>query len=156
MSMKRALERKARHAFVLKDYKRTIALLNELLREVGENPHTLHMLARCSEYLGDDAGARDYAARALEVEPSHFGSLQVMTQASYKLDAADDARAFARRALSHLPRYQPRIFSLAWLADRLGDSPPGGAEQRLAPEDQNWVDWVNEHVLVDPESGEGL
>ena len=39
------------------------AISTELLRHVGENPNTLHILGLCHERLGTDDKALEYATR---------------------------------------------------------------------------------------------
>jgi len=76
--------------------------LDELLGEVGENPHTLHMLAHCHERLGAGAEAIEYAERALAVDPDHTGSLQVLSRVYVRQKDFSSAYECVTRALDTL------------------------------------------------------
>lgn len=151
MSMRRSLEKQAKRAYALKNYPRTIQLLTELLREVGENPHTLHVLAKCSEYTGENERARHFAERALAVDPDHYGALQVMTQVCYKQDDQEAARDFARLALARIPRLPPPAAGVQWLARWFGAEPRSDDTERISAEDRTWAAWAEEHVLQSPD-----
>ncbi len=68
MSRKSNVEVQAARAFSLKNYPRAIEHLNNLLDFVGENPHTLHLLALCHSRQDDDGQALAFARRALQMD----------------------------------------------------------------------------------------
>ena len=77
-SRRSRLERKAVHAFRLKNYRGAIRHLDELLGHVGENPNTLHVLALCHERIGAGDAALEYATRAVSADEHHFEALRLL------------------------------------------------------------------------------
>lgn len=146
MAQKDRLEIRAARALALKDYKRTIRCLEELLGEVGENPHTLHMLAHCHERLGAVEQAIAYAERALTVDPDHTGSLQVLSRVYVRQEDFARAHQCVTRALEQVAlasepgpstggvkRFLRRVFAPG--------QGPGGALRRGSVDPQ-WLEWA--------------
>ena len=97
------VERKAVHAFRLKNYRGAIRHLDELLEHVGENPNTLHVLGLCHERLGADDMAFGYATRAVAADADHFEALRLLVRLHVRRDETGAARSLAERALDRLP-----------------------------------------------------
>lgn len=101
MSRKIAIEIRAARAFRLKNYPLAIRHLNDLLECVGENPHTLHMLALCHSRQNEDLMALAFARRALQVDDRHMESLKLLAQLHFTRGEHAEARTFVARALEH-------------------------------------------------------
>ena len=145
------LEARARRAFALKKYPATVTILKQLLEEVGENPHTLGMLALCCHRAGRPEQALVYAERALEVDVEHLVALRTMSSALAAQGRDDEACVFARRGLGALAREDPESESGGWrdwLAVLRGLRP--------SKEEQEWAQWARSLVLrgADPQAGE--
>ena len=145
------LEARARRAFALKKYPATVTILKQLLEEVGENPHTLGMLALCCHRAGRPEQALVYAERALDVDAEHLVALRTMSSALAAQGRHDDACVFARRGLRALAREGPEPASGGWrdwLAVLRG--------LRASKEEQEWVQWARSLVLrcADPQAAE--
>ena len=97
------LERKAAHAFRLKNYRATIRHLNDLLERVGENPNTLHVLGLCHERLGAHDNAFACAKRAVSADGNHFEALRLLIRLHLLRGEDREARALAEHALARLP-----------------------------------------------------
>lgn len=157
MGQKDRLERRAARALALKDYKKTIRCLDELLAEVGENPHTLHMLAHCHERLGAGDQAIAYAERALSVDPDHTGSLQVLSRVYVRQEDYSRAYDCVTRALDTLalvpgPDTPPRgAKGFLWRVLRAGQTrDPVSSPGSVDAEWQEWARafrrWYEEHA----------
>lgn len=146
LSRSERLEARARRAFALKKYPATVTILKQLLEEVGENPHTLGMLALCCHRTAQHEQAIAYAERALEVDAGHLVALRTMSSALAAQGRNDEARAFAQRGLDAFAREAP-------------PPAPGGFREWLAvwrglrpsKEEQEWVEWARGLVLRYPE-----
>ena len=140
------LERKAAHAFRIKDYRAALRHLDELLGHVGENPNTLHVIGLCHERLGADDPALEYAARSVSVDGDHFEALRLLIRVRVRRGEIDAARALAEHALACLPPPAgPRglgrlIRSLA----RENDPSLAGYDREL----REWIRWAR--ALIDP------
>lgn len=134
------LERKAVHAFRLKNYRGAIRHLDELLAHVGENPNTLHVLGFCHERIGDEDAAFEYARRAVSADEHHFEALRLLVRLHVHRGEEDDARAFAQRALSSLPPPAvPRpLRRAARLFARNHDPSLDGYDREL----REWIRWA--------------
>ncbi len=100
MSRKSAVEVQAARAFSLKNYPRAIDRLTELLELVGENPHTLHMLALCHFRQDDDGHALAFARRALLADDLHLESLKLLARLHFVRGEHSQARLHVARALA--------------------------------------------------------
>lgn len=134
------LERKAAHAFRLKNYRGAIRHLEELLGHVGENANTLHVLGLCHERLGADDEAFAYATRSVMVDEEHFEALRLLIRVHVRRNETDVARALAERALASLPPpVEPR--GLGWLVRSLtreNDPALSGYDREL----REWIRWA--------------
>ena len=141
------LERKAAHAFRLKDYRAAIRHLDELLEHVGENPNTLHVLALCHERTGADETAFECATRAVRADEHHFEALRLLVRLHFRRGEEGDARALADRALSCLPPpATPRSLGrAARLFDRNGDPSLDGYDREL----REWIRWARAPIGPD-------
>ena len=139
-SQRSRLERKAVHAFRLKNYRGAIRHLDELLVHVGENPNTLHVLALCHERMGSEDKAFDYATRAVSADEHHFEALRLLVRLHVRRGEDDDARALAERALSCLPPPAvPRSLGrVARAFDRNRDPSLDGYDREL----REWIRWA--------------
>ena len=146
-SRRSRLERKAVHAFRLKNYRGAIRHLDELLVHVGENPNTLHVLALCHERIGADDTASEYATRAVCADEHHFEALRLLVRLHVRRGEDDDARAFAQRALSSLPPpAAPRSLGrAARLFARDRDPSLDGYDREL----REWILWARALVGSD-------
>ncbi len=99
MSRQTRLEVRAARAYTLKNYPAAIKHLNDLLECVGENPHTLHMLALCHERQQEQAQALEFARRALRSDGGHLESLKLLARLHFLRGEHDDARRMVARAL---------------------------------------------------------
>ncbi|TDJ18086.1 MAG: hypothetical protein E2O65_06950 [Gammaproteobacteria bacterium] len=100
ISRKSAVEVQAARAFNLKNYPRAIDRLTELLELVGENPHTLHMLALCHFRQDDDGQALALARRALLADGRHLESLKLLARLHFLRGEHSQARLHVARALA--------------------------------------------------------
>ena len=134
------LERKAVHAFRLKNYRGAIRHLDELLGHVGENPNTLHVLALCHDRIGAGDAAFEYASRAVSADEHHFEALRLLVRLHVRRGEEDDARALVQRALSCLPPPAiPRSLGrAARLFARDRDPSLDGYEREL----REWIRWA--------------
>ena len=142
LSRAERLEARARRAFALKKFPATLGILEQLLEEVGENPHTLGMLALCCHRSARHEQAIAYAARALEVDPEHLVALRTMSSVLAAEGRYDEARAFARRGLDVFAREAPPPEAggfREWLAVWRGLRP--------SKEEQEWADWARALIL---------
>ncbi|MCY4221193.1 MAG: tetratricopeptide repeat protein [Thiotrichales bacterium] len=146
-SSRSRLERKAVHAFRLKDYRGAIRHLDALLAHVGENPNTLHVLAFCHERIGDEDAAFEYATRAVSADEHHFEALRLLVRLHVHRGEEDDARAFTQRALSSLPPpTAPRsLVRAARLFARDRDPSLDGYDREL----REWIHWARALVGSD-------
>ncbi len=146
-SSRSRLERKAVHAFRLKNYRSAIRHLNALLAHVGENPNTLHVLAFCHERIGDEDAAFEYARRAVSADKHHFEALRLLVRLHVHRSEEDEARAFAQRALSSLPPPAvPRPLGRAVrLFARDRDPSLDGHDREL----REWIRWARAFVGPD-------
>ena len=146
MSGKVQLEIQAARAFRLRRYREASEHLEALLRVVGENPHTLHVLALCHHRLEDPAQARSFADRALAADPEHFGALQIATELRHAAGEPERARELARRALRVVPgpRTGPLLRWLQAARDGLLGPPasPWPDLAHLDAETREWVLWA--------------
>ena len=136
------LELRAARALALRDYKRTIRCLEELLGEVGENPHTLHMLAHCHERLGAADQAIAYAERALSVDPDHTGGLQVLSRVYVRQEDFARAHEYVTRALENVAASgegEPRRGGFKAFLRRAFSSGRGRGAGAVDPQ---WVEWA--------------
>lgn len=145
MSRKNAIEVRAARAFGLKNYPLAIKHLSELLGCVGENPHTLHMLALCHARQNDDLQALAFARRALQADERHLESLKLIARLHFLRGEHGDARAYVARALSdERIRGSTPAASRGWLANVLArwrgqariDAPLDSREHR------QWLEWA--------------
>ena len=152
LSRAEALEARARRAFALKKYPATIKHLEQLLVEVGENPHTLAMLALCCHRTNQNERALAYAERALNVDAAHLTALRVMSSALAAEGRLEDARVFSRRGLEALAREVPADAPGGWRAWL-----PGRRVPRASREELEWAEWARGLIerRAGPESGEG-
>ncbi len=128
MSRKSAVEVQAARAFALKNYPRAIHRLTELLEFVGENPHTLHMLALCHFRQDDDAQALAFARRALLADGLHLESLKLLARLHFLRDEHSQARLHVARALA------------------LHDT----------GEDRQWLEWAEAFMAAAPASDDNI
>ena len=138
------LERKAVHAFRLKNYRAAIRHLDELLAHVGENPNTLHVLALCHERTGADDTALELATRAVSAHEHHFEALRLLVRIHARRGEEDDARALAQRALSCLPppAVSQHLGRAARLFARDHDSSLDGYDHEL----REWILWARAFI----------
>ena len=152
LSRAERLEARARRAFALKKYPATVTILKQLLEEVGENPHTLAMLALCCHRTAQHEQAIAYAERALEVDARHLVALRTMSSVLAAEGRHEEACAFARRGLDAFAREAP-------------PPAPGGFREWLAvwrglrpsKEEEEWVAWAQGLILryAEPRAEEG-
>ena len=134
------LERKAAHAFRLKNYRAAIRPLKELLEHVGENPNTLHVLGLCHERLGADEAAFEYATRAISVDAEHFEALRLLIRLHERQGRHAAALALVQRALACLPSpVEPRgLGRFIRLVSRDDDASLAGYDREL----REWIRWA--------------
>lgn len=128
MSRKSAVEVQAARAFSLKNYPRAIDRLTELLELVGENPHTLHLLALCYFRQNDRDQALAFARRALLADDLHLESLKLLARLHFLRGEHSQARLHVARALA------------------LHD----------AGEDRQWLEWAEAFMAAPPESDDDV
>ena len=144
------MEARARRAFALKKFPATVTILEQLLEEVGENPHTLGMLALCCHRAGRHEKALAYAERALEVDAGNLVALRTMSSILAAEGRHDEACAFAKRGLEVLAREALPPESGGWrdwLAVMRGLRP--------SKEEQEWAEWARGLVLRSGVQGAG-
>ena len=160
MSRKSAVEVQAARAFSLKNYPRAIERLNELLKLVGENPHTLHLLALCHSRQDDDPQAIAFARRALRADDLHLESLKLLARLYFLRGEHSQARLYVARALKlHEAPTKDSASSRSWfsaimtgLRTRPDDAcHPGYADTR---EDRQWLEWAEAFMAVPPDAGD--
>ena len=137
LSRAERIEARARRSFLLKKYPATVKHLEQLLHEVGENPHTLAMLALCCHLNGQDDRALAYAERALEVDAAHVTALRTMSSVLAGRGQHEEACAFARRGLEALSREAPESAPTGWkrwLAGRRASMP--------SRDEEEWAKWA--------------
>lgn len=134
------LERRATHAFRLKNYRAAIRRLEELLEHVGENPNTLHVLGLCHERLGADEAALVYATRAIAADAEHFEALRLLIRLHERSGRHGAALALVDRALACLPpRVEPRgLGRVIRLFSRDDDVSLAGYDRDL----REWILWA--------------
>ena len=136
------LEARVRRAFALKKFPATVTILEQLLEEVGENPHTLGMLALCCHRAGRHEQALAYAECALEVDAGNLVALRTMSSVLAAQGRHDEACAFAKRGIDALAREDPPPASGGWrdwLAVMRGLRP--------SKEELEWAEWARGLVL---------
>ena len=144
------MEARARRAFALKKFPATVTILEQLLDEVGENPHTLGMLALCCHRAGRHEKALAYAERALEVDAGNLVALRTMSSILAAEGRHDEACALAKRGLEVLAREALPPESGGWrdwLAVMRGLRP--------SKEEQEWAEWARGLVLRSGVQGAG-
>ncbi len=139
-SRKNRLERRAARAFGLKDYAGAIRPLEELLRLVGENPNTLHVLAVCRQRLGQHESAIVAAERGISADPKHFSCLKVLAESHAASDDLKAARGYALRALTLIEAETRAPGMLAGMMRRMGG--PGVQATGTSVEDREWARWA--------------
>lgn len=156
MSSKSIAEVQAARAFSLKNYPRAINHLSELLEFVGENPHTLHMLAVCHARQGDLAQALKFVERALRADPRHLESLKLAAQLHLQRGEQSQARRYVALALQLHNRSRaepaPRPGWFRSLLDRLLLHEAAGAARHIAGpgEQRRWLEWAEAFVSAAP------
>ena len=158
MSRKIGFETRAARAFGLKNYALAIRHLTDLLECVGENPHTLHMLALCHFRHNDDLEAHAFARRALQADDRHLESLKLLAQLHVLRGEHAEARRLVARALEqgHAPGSDP-TGSKNWLSAILARlrarrdhshraGVADGNEHRL------WIEWARAYIAAPQES----
>ena len=148
LSRRSRLERKAAHAFRLKNYRAAIRHLDELLGHVGENPNTLHVLGLCHERLGDDDTAFEFAERSISADEDHFEALRLLIRLHVRRNETDAARALIERALARLPPpIEPHgIGYLIRSLTREGEPSLAGYDREL----REWIRWAREFTGSGP------
>lgn len=144
------LEARARRAFALKKFPATVKILEQLLEEVGENPHTLAMLALCCHRTHQDERALGYTERALAVDAEHFTALRVRSTVLSAMGRLGEARVVARHGLEVLSREIPADAPRGWRAWL-----SGRRVLRLSEEEAEWAQWARGLAGRRPEPGEG-
>ena len=157
MSRKNAIEIRAARAFRLKNYPLAIKHLNDLLECVGENPHTLHMLALCHSRQNDDLQALALARRALQADGRHLESLKLLARLHFLRGEHDEARAYVARALAdERVREKSPAASRSWLSEILarwrgrGGHGDGGFVDQS--EHRQWLEWANAYMAAPRDS----
>ena len=152
LSRAERIEARARRSFLLKKYPAAVKHLEQLLHEVGENPHTLAMLALCCHRTGRNERALAYAERALEVDSAHLTALRTMSAALAGTGRDEEACAFAQRGLDTLAREAPEAAPKGWkrwFAGRRASVP--------SQEEEEWAEWARSLLARHgkPGTGEG-
>ena len=147
------LERKAAHAFRLKNYRATIRPLEALLEHVGENPNTLHVLGLCHERLGADEAAFEYATRAILADAEHFEALRLLIRLHERHGRHGAARSLVERALACLPSpVEPRgLGRILRLLSRDDDTSLAGYDHEL----REWIRWARAFMERDSDPQRG-
>ena len=155
MSRRNALEVQAARAFALKNYPRAIARLNDLLTLVGENPHTLYLLALCHSRQNDDLEALGFARRALEADAGHLEGLKLLGRMHFLRGEHPQARDCVARALRlHRDGAREVEAPRSWLSAltaRLGRS--SGSAPLDAREHRQWLIWAESFMASPPDTG---
>jgi tetratricopeptide (TPR) repeat protein len=157
MSRKNAIEVRAARAYRLKNYSLAIRHLKELLEHVGENPHTLHMLAECHARQNEDLQALAFARRALEADDRHLESLKLLARLLFLRGEHREARTFVARALADEPRRENApTASRNWLATILAgrralQARDPGSHVVDAAEHRRWLEWAEAYMAMPPE-----
>lgn len=138
------LERRAAHAFRLKNYRAAIRRLEELLGHVGENPNTLHVLGLCHERLGADEPAFEYATRAISADAEHFEALRLLVRIHERNNRHDAVPALVERALVCLPppAGPSGLGRIIRLLSRDDDASLVGYDREL----REWIRWARAYV----------
>lgn len=158
MSRKIAVEVQAARAFSLKNYPRAIECLNELLEFVGENPHTLHLLALCHSRQDEDGQAIVFARRALQADDLHLESLKLLARLYFLRGEHSQARLYVARALElHDAPARGSVPSQSWLSaivTRLRTRPDDSCHASFVDlrEDRQWLEWAKAFTAAPPES----
>ena len=158
MSRKNRIEVRAARAFVLKNYPLAIRHLNDLLECVGENPHTLHMLALCHARQHEDLQALGFARRALQVDEQHLASLKLLSRLHFMRGEHAEARMFVARALEHEEaREGSRPGSRGWFSSivaklRAGDGESHDSIAMDKREHRQWLEWAEAYMAAPRES----
>lgn len=139
-SRKYRLERRAARAFGLKDYAGAIRTLEELLRLVGENANTLHVLAICRQRLGQHDLAIAAAERGISADPKHLSCLKVLAESHAASDDLQSARGYALRALSLIEAETRAPGMLAEVIHRMGG--PSAQDTGKSAADREWARWA--------------
>ena len=146
------IEARARRSYLLKKYPATVKHLEQLLHEVGENPHTLAMLALCCHRSGRNDRALTYAERALEVDSAHLTALRAMSSALAGAGRDEEACGYAKHGLDALAREAPEAAPRGWkgwFASRRASTP--------SREEEEWAEWARSLLARHgrPGTGEG-
>ena len=142
LSRAERLEARARRSFLLKKYPATVKHLEQLLHEVGENPHTLAMLALCCHHTDRNDRALAYAERALNVDAAHVTALRTMSSALAGEGRHEEACAFAQRGLDALSREVPETVPKGWKGWFAGRR-----ASRPSREEAEWAVWARSLVI---------
>ena len=144
------LERRAAHAFRLKNYRAAIRRLEELVEHVGENPNTLHVLGLCHERLGADDAALGYAKRAITADANHFEALRLLIRLRERSGRHDKALALVERALACVPPpVEPRgLGKVVHLLFRDDDASLTGYDREL----RDWIRWARAFIERDSDA----
>ena len=148
------LERKAAHAFRLKNYPAAIRHLRDLLERVGENPNTLHVLGLCHERLGAHDDAFACAKRAVSADGNHFEALRLLIRLHLRRGEDREARALVEHALARLPSpVVPRRFRRI-VRFLVTDNDPSldGFDREL----REWIRWARAFVAREQTLGERI
>jgi|GEM_PF-3060140 len=156
MSRKNIAEVQAARAFSLKNYPRAIIHLSELLECVGENPHTLHLLALCYTRQNDIEQALPYVRRALQADEGHLESLKLLAQIHLLQDEHSQAHECVARALElHKARLEEQPLPGSWISTlaaamgwRNGES--SWSSLSSANEDRRWREWAEAFIAAPP------
>lgn len=131
MTARPRLETRIARCFALKDYKRALPHLRELLEHVGENPQTLYMMAQCHERLAELEPALAYAERALRASPQHLEALQLVARIHVRREEHDKACESVRKGIEVIVNRH---------AVGAATPPSPSADRRPGPL-RRWFDW---------------
>ena len=145
------LERRAVHAFRLKNYRAAIRHLGALLEHVGENPNTLHVIGLCHERLGAHDIAFEYATRAVSADEQHFEALRLLIRLHVRREEDGEARILVERALARVPppAAPPRLGRVVGLVARDDDPSLDGYDREL----REWIRWSRAFIARDSDTG---
>lgn len=161
MSSRSRSEVQAARAFSLKDYPRAISHLCDLLEYVGENPHTLHLLAVCHARQDDLPQALSCVQRALRADGQHLESLKLAAQLHLQRGEHPEARCHVVRALQlhadHRVESSPLRAWMRTVIHRLFRRADGSRERGIADssEHRRWLEWAEAFVAAAPPSDKG-
>jgi tetratricopeptide (TPR) repeat protein len=161
MSQKSSIERRAARAFGLKNYPLAIRHLKDLLECVGENPHTLHMLALCHARRNEDLAALAFARRAIQADDRHLESLKLLARLHFLRGEHAEARSFVARALEQQrPRGGASARAQSWLSTivtGLRRRHVGPHESTLVDnnEHRQWLEWAEAYMAQPLDPGNG-